>query len=463
MKNKIFIVPDNDLEARTIQQVLDKNGYRKDVDYFVTKQGWGASWEKLEPKILEKVNNIYKKASLEYDKHNHAFIPTIKVFGVELSGNKPVEDWVDIDHHKYKGDDRTRSISSLEQVAQVIDYSLSNNEWLVAENDKKGIKGIEDYFEDELKGTLTNDYNKYLFDEMDKRGYKVKEGVIERTKYNTPPGVMRHPNTEDKDIYFKNASFKEIKKEENKLKTEYFTIDLDLSIVTPDNKIIEFKDNIEYMGNITPIKDRCYILDNFMNDMGEKNILSYDEFEDMFKNKLITKVRTRERIIQGITKEQEQQAEAAIKNIVKYDNGLQVVHCEHSKSAPITDRLHGTYDNLLIVSKDGEYNFFGKSEICDELFKKYEGWAGDTKGQESTFWGGYPKDEKEVIEFINKTINEEKMELNKNNSLKIKDTLNITSKIKKTVEYFADVLEDYSKKSKTIDKTIDNNRDERRQ
>ena len=42
----------------------------------------------------------------------------------------------------------------------------------------------------------------------------------------------------------------------------------------------------------------------------------------------------------------------------------------HSKTSTITDRLYGKYDNLLVLSEDGETNFFGDTEIINMLDEK---------------------------------------------------------------------------------------------
>lgn len=53
MKDKIFVVPDNDAESVAIWELLKKLGYAEGVDLFVTHQACGASWENLEPEIKE--------------------------------------------------------------------------------------------------------------------------------------------------------------------------------------------------------------------------------------------------------------------------------------------------------------------------------------------------------------------------------------------------------------------------
>ena len=118
MNNQILVVtPINDGEAVQIAKILkDKN-----VKTLITKQGWGASWDNLEPEIKKEIEELKNK--------------NFKIFGVELQGTAP-EGAVNIDHHCYDGDDRSNEKSSLEQVADLIGYKLSLYEEFVAANDK---------------------------------------------------------------------------------------------------------------------------------------------------------------------------------------------------------------------------------------------------------------------------------------------------------------------------------------
>ena len=50
-RNKIWIVPSNDLEAKTIIELLERNG----EEYIVTSQGWGASWEMVEAEVFKEL------------------------------------------------------------------------------------------------------------------------------------------------------------------------------------------------------------------------------------------------------------------------------------------------------------------------------------------------------------------------------------------------------------------------
>lgn len=111
----------------------------------------------------------------------------------------------------------------------------------------------------------------------------------------------------------------------------------------------------------------------------------------------VAKVRLADRNAQGITPEMEAEAERAILE-AKTSGRLTVVHMAHSKCATVTDRLHKGaggpgYNQLLVVSGDGEKNFYGDGKLCADLKEKFEGWNGGSGlGVEggNAFWGGYP-------------------------------------------------------------------------
>lgn len=256
--SKILIVtPVNDGESAQITKILKE----KNIKTLITKQGWGASWANLEPEIKKQIEN-YKNKNFE-------------VFGVELQGAAP-SGAVNIDHHRYDGDDRTNELSSLEQMAELIGYKLTLYEQFVAENDKGFIPAM-----------LTLAKNKNL----DKKETK----------------------------------------------------------------------------------------------------------------KLIEKVRLQDRAAQGITPEQEKIAEKAIKEAEVTDS-LTVVHMAHSKTSTVCDRLWGQYKNLLVLSDDGEVNFFGCQKVIKKLSDLVKGsWSGGDLDHDNGFWGGYPQNldvEKEVKKLL---------------------------------------------------------------
>ena len=51
MENRLWISPNNDLEAKAIVELLPKNN----ENLLVTAQQWGASWENLEEEIKTKI------------------------------------------------------------------------------------------------------------------------------------------------------------------------------------------------------------------------------------------------------------------------------------------------------------------------------------------------------------------------------------------------------------------------
>ncbi len=127
----------------------------------------------------------------------------------------------------------------------------------------------------------------------------------------------------------------------------------------------------------------------------------------------IAEVRLADRSAQGISSEQEREAERAI-SAAQVVNGVTIVRMAHSKTATVCDRLFNPdkEQRLLILSGDGESNFFGNGELCRQLqgektgktaegwdtYSHFGGWIGGNLPQ-SGFWGGYA-DQKEVEKFV---------------------------------------------------------------
>ncbi len=128
----------------------------------------------------------------------------------------------------------------------------------------------------------------------------------------------------------------------------------------------------------------------------------------------IYRVRRRDRMVQGITEEQEQEAVRALTESLSVVNGVSIVRMKHSKTAIITDRLfdENKPENILVFSEDGEINYFGDGKLCQMLqgnkvgkkpapwdsnlmideFDNFGGWAGGSglgKKGEIAYWGGY--------------------------------------------------------------------------
>lgn len=121
-------------------------------------------------------------------------------------------------------------------------------------------------------------------------------------------------------------------------------------------------------------------------------------------------IRLSARNAQGITPEQETEAERAISAADGFNQAskgnLVVIKMAHSKCATVSDRLYPSWmdgkENLLVLSSDGEANYFGNGALCSVLKEKFEGWSGgfglgDSHG--NGFWGGYPNHD-ELVKFV---------------------------------------------------------------
>lgn len=107
---------------------------------------------------------------------------------------------------------------------------------------------------------------------------------------------------------------------------------------------------------------------------------------------IIANIRMRDREMQGVTLEQEEQAQEVVEKLGRITEKREYIQLDlpHSKTSTITDRLYGKYDNLLITSGDGETNFYGTTEIIQMLDERFPGgWSGGQLDQGSGFWGGY--------------------------------------------------------------------------
>lgn len=124
-----------------------------------------------------------------------------------------------------------------------------------------------------------------------------------------------------------------------------------------------------------------------MEKLGEELGITGADLETIVQN-----VRMKDRMAQGITLEQEEQAKAAIEQLGDLSDKRNYIEIDlpHSKTATVTDRLYGKYDELLIISGDGESNFYGSTETINKLNEKFPGgWSGGQLDQGNGFWGGY--------------------------------------------------------------------------
>lgn len=121
----------------------------------------------------------------------------------------------------------------------------------------------------------------------------------------------------------------------------------------------------------------------------------------------IQRIRALDREAQGVTRAHEEEAERAINDLV-VDGPLTIIHMAHSKCATVTDRLHGECDQLVVLSEDGEVNFYGDGPVCVALKEKFGGWNGSgltRKGPFAAYWGGSGVPQDEVVSFIKQALN----------------------------------------------------------
>lgn len=146
-----------------------------------------------------------------------------------------------------------------------------------------------------------------------------------------------------------------------------------------------------------------------MEKLGAELGISSEDLQEIIAN-----IRMRDRETQGVTAEQEAQAQEAVEKLGPITEKQEYIQLDlpHSKTSTVTDRLYGKYDNLLITSEDGETNFYGTTEIIQMLNEKFPGgWSGGQLEQGSGFWGGYADQnaiKTEVQNALQKSLNKEK-------------------------------------------------------
>jgi len=143
-----------------------------------------------------------------------------------------------------------------------------------------------------------------------------------------------------------------------------------------------------------------------MEKLGEELGISKEDLQQIIDN-----IRMRDRLAQGVSMEQEVEAQEAVEALGEINGRKEYIlvdNLPHSKTSTITDRLYGKYENLLVISTDGETNFYGKTEIIEILNEKFPGgWSGGQLDKGNGFWGGYA-DQAAIKQVVEEAINKEK-------------------------------------------------------
>ena len=133
LSETLFVIPHNDGEAQRAVEILRA---LKAPHLRVSTQAWGATLDKegLSPnEVIE-----LKKAGLK-----HVVIFEIPSEKAERELQELGLQVTIIDHHAYQGLDRRRRESSLEQIAQILNWPMSQVDLAIAVNDRGYIPGLK--------------------------------------------------------------------------------------------------------------------------------------------------------------------------------------------------------------------------------------------------------------------------------------------------------------------------------
>ena len=140
-KKKVFLLGGADLEMQTIKAVLQK------TDCLIVDKG--LTWGSASVCAYSDELNLYSSKAYE-------------IYGIELNqdGTSLPKNYTRIDHHN----DLQHQRSALEQVADILNFQLSEQEELIAENDKGSYLAMDKYLSakypqmsDEQKSSIMND------------------------------------------------------------------------------------------------------------------------------------------------------------------------------------------------------------------------------------------------------------------------------------------------------------------
>ncbi len=181
------------------------------------------------------------------------------------------------------------------------------------------------------------------------------------------------------------------------------------------HEIEQLKDEIPVLVELNidiPLPDKSIIIDHHCEKAGEVKLTSIEQIAELLGIKLnrwqqlisvndrahikglikagatdeeIKKIRAYDRHCQGVTEEEEQQAEDICIDF-NSTGQLDILEVPFDHTSPVTDRLFGKYKNLLIITPK-DINFFGEGQIINKLRKNFKNcWYGGNLPDEG-FWG----------------------------------------------------------------------------
>ncbi|WP_341877699.1 hypothetical protein [Defluviitalea saccharophila] len=157
----LFLIGGYDLEMAEIIKVLNQNNQ----DYIDKHLAWGAKLSDYQEEIQQYTNRI--------------------IIGVELIKDiTPPKNYIEIEHHNQK----LNELSSIEQIAHMLNIKLSRYQQLIAINDKGHIKGLIEFgaTEDEIEEIRRKDREYQGVTELDeelaeqsiKEHLEIRRGVV---------------------------------------------------------------------------------------------------------------------------------------------------------------------------------------------------------------------------------------------------------------------------------------------
>ena len=144
LSETLFVVPNNDGEARRAVEILQAAGA---PHLQVSAQAWGATLERepLRPDVLARVRRV-----VIFEIPGQKVEDSLRAQGLEV---------LVIDHHAYQGLDRRRPEGSLEQLMGLIRWPMSAADEAIAVNDRGYIPGLKKLglSADEIRAIRTQD------------------------------------------------------------------------------------------------------------------------------------------------------------------------------------------------------------------------------------------------------------------------------------------------------------------
>lgn len=172
--------------------------------------------------------------------------------------------------------------------------------------------------------------------------------------------------------------------------------------------------SMSFVDQLIAANDAAYIpgMEKLFEEYREKLEERYGEEKfEKFRKKLIDLIRAKDRQQQGVTQEDENDAEEALKHIETTASGTLVVRIPGDKWSPVRDRLFQSSNSDVIIICDTaketqQVYYFGRGDVCKALKEHFSSgisWGGGEgfgKKEGQGFGGAITKNTQEIIDFV---------------------------------------------------------------